>query len=195
MGYYKIQTKRGYGMLDVASALQKAVRRGDARLAGYWAIELFESGFQAYLWRRLLTISAEDCAGVLTHEIVALFQSWEIIHKQKPGGGRIFAAKAVLILAHAVKSRDPDHLTNLVYDPAKIDPDALLASVADAQANPEPTAIPDYAFDCHTGEGKRAGRTKAEFFRDEHAALNPRAPGLFDADVEALGDQMPRKAP
>ena len=48
----------GYSLLEVASALQKAIRRADARLAGYWAIELFESGYRDYLWRRLLTISA-----------------------------------------------------------------------------------------------------------------------------------------
>ena len=41
--------------------MQKAIRRSDARLAGYWALELWESGFGQYVWRRLLTISAEDC--------------------------------------------------------------------------------------------------------------------------------------
>jgi len=41
-------------------------------------------------------------------------------------------------------------------------------------------AVPDYAFDCHTLKGKRAGKTKTEFFRDEHAALEPFQPGLFD---------------
>jgi replication-associated recombination protein RarA len=30
---------------DIISALQKAIRRGDVRLACYWAAELFESGF------------------------------------------------------------------------------------------------------------------------------------------------------
>jgi hypothetical protein len=41
--------------------MQKAVRRGDAKLAGYWALELWASGFGQYVWRRLLTVSAEDC--------------------------------------------------------------------------------------------------------------------------------------
>jgi len=40
--------------------------------------------------------------------------------------------------------------------------------------------IPDYAFDCHTQKGRRMGKTKAEFFRDEQAALEPFQPGLFD---------------
>ena len=40
--------------------------------------------------------------------------------------------------------------------------------------------IPDYAFDCHTGKGKKMGRTKADFFKAEQAALEPFQPGLFD---------------
>jgi len=40
--------------------------------------------------------------------------------------------------------------------------------------------IPDYAFDCHTLKGKRKGKTKADFFREEQRALKPWQPGLFD---------------
>ena len=177
-----IQTMRGYVLLEVASALQKAIRRGDAKRAGYWAIELFESGYQKYLWRRLLTISAEDCWGVITHEVEALYRSWEMIHRQKPGGGRIFAAKAVILLAMARKCRDADHLTNLVYDP-KIIPDEDLERDLD-EARKSPEAIPDYAFDCHTEKGRRMGKIKKQFFRDEYRALKPREKGLFDDLVQ-----------
>ena len=180
----QLKTARGYSLLEVASALQKAIRRADARLAGYWAIELFESGYQEYLWRRLLTVSAEDCWGVITSEVEALYRSWQMIHKQKPGGGRIFVAKATILLAQASKCRDADHLTNLVYDPKAVDENQLEADLSAARENVE--AIPDYAFDCHTAAGKKAGKTKGMFFRDEHAALNPREPGLFDADVERM---------
>ena len=37
-----------------------------------------------------------------------------------------------------------------------------------------------YAFDCHTQKGRKMGKTKAEFFRDEQPALEPFHPGLFD---------------
>nr|BDD44603.1 hypothetical protein 10 [Flavobacteriaceae bacterium] len=177
-----ILTTRGYTLLEVASALQKAIRRADARLAGYWAIELFESGFQKYMWRRLLTISAEDCWGIITHEVEALFRSWEVIHKQKKGKGRIFAAKAVILLAEARKCRDADHLTNLVYDPKELSDEELEAAIDEAREQTE--AIPDYAYDCHTSKGKKAGKTKADFFREEQAALNPKQPGLFDHLLE-----------
>ena len=40
--------------------------------------------------------------------------------------------------------------------------------------------VPEYAFDCHTLKGKRKGKTKADFFREEQKALKPFQPGLFD---------------
>ncbi len=49
-------------------------RRGNTALAGYMAIEEFESGFANYFWKCLLTISAEDCAGIIAQEIISLFQ-------------------------------------------------------------------------------------------------------------------------
>ena len=44
--------------------------------------------------------------------------------------------------------------------------------------------IPGYAFDCHTQKGRKMGNSKAEFFRDEQAALEPFQPGLFDDLIE-----------
>ncbi len=181
---YELRPKRGYAMMDVASAMQKAVRRGDAKMAGYWAIELFESNYRDYVWRRLLTISAEDCWGVITHEIEALCRSWAIIDRKKPGGGRIFVAKAVILLAQARKCRDADHLRNLIYDPQAVPEAQLEADLAAARENTE--ALPDYAFDVHTRAGKKAGKTKAQFFAEEHQALNPREPGLFDEYIDSV---------
>ena len=57
----RFTTKRGYEFGEVSSAMQKAVRRADTRLAGYWALELWASGYGNYVWKRLLTVSAEDC--------------------------------------------------------------------------------------------------------------------------------------
>lgn len=185
MGGYAPTTRGGHRLSEVASALQKAIRRADARLAGYWAVELLESNFGAYAWRRLLVISAEDCAGCVTFEIEALKRAWEEATAKRKGAGRIFAAKAVILLAAIAKTRDADHLTNLVVDARSgIDEGALLDSILEARKFPE--AIPDYAYDCHTAEGKRRGKTKRDFFLDEHDALHPRQNGLFDADLEAL---------
>lgn len=174
-----LRTARGYNLSEVVSAMQKAIRRGDAQVAGYFAIEMFESNFDQYCWRRLLTVSAEDCWGIITQEVKALHESYQVINTPRKKGklrGRIFIAKAVIVMSQAFKSRDADHLTNYVYDREMIDANDLIEALADA--DPEP--IPDYAYDVHTSEGKRRGKTKDMFFKEEHEALEPRAPGLFD---------------
>ena len=107
-----------------------------------------------------------------------------MIDKQKPGGGRIFASKATILLCQSRKCRDADHLTNLVYDPKAVDDAELERDLEVARQQPE--VIPDYAFDVHTSAGRRAGKTKEQFFREEYEALNPRQPGLFDVDVETM---------
>jgi hypothetical protein len=89
----ELRTIRSYNFSEVSSAMQKAIRRGETQMAGYWALELWASGFGNYV-------------------------------------------------------------------------------------------LLDYAFDCHTRSGKRAGATKAQFFSAEHAALRPFQPGLFDDLVD-----------
>lgn len=93
---YDLRTQRGYDFYEVASALQKSIRRGDAKLAGYMALELFPR-YAEYCWKRLLTISAEDCHGLVTQEIKALYDSFHVVNKGKRGEdlkGRIFISKA-----------------------------------------------------------------------------------------------------
>jgi hypothetical protein len=50
----------------------------------------------------------------------------------------------------------------------------------DLRDSGEYVAIPEYAYDCHTREGKKRGKTKADLFKAEQAALQPCQPGLFD---------------
>jgi replication-associated recombination protein RarA len=148
---YHLNTIRGYSFPAVSSAMQKAIRRGDAKLAGYWALELWASGFGQYVWRRLLTVSAEDCWGILTAETKALHDSYTEINQHVPKGkpkGRIFISKAVILLCMAKKSRDADHLQNFVYDQqAGLDAATLTDELEQAG---QYIPIPDYAYDCHT---------------------------------------------
>lgn len=174
-----IRTNNGYDFFEVSSAMQKAIRRADAAVAGYFALELWESGYRDYVWKRLFTISAEDCFGIITKEIEALWQGHELVNKGKSEPkGRIFVSKAVIILCECRKSRDADHLQNFVYDRKAVDVEAWLEDV-----RKYPVAIPRYTFDVHTRKGKKMGRTKEEFFREEYEALTPKAPGLFDSLV------------
>ena len=79
-----IKTKGGYDFFEVSSAMQKAIRRADVAVAGFFALELWESSFRDYVWKRLFTISAEDCYGIITKEIEALWQGHELVN-QKDG--------------------------------------------------------------------------------------------------------------
>ena len=187
----KLLTKRGYELLDCASALQKSIRRGDYKIAGYFAHELVASNYYNYVWKRLLTIAAEDCYGIISTEIEALHNSFKFINKTKKRGdkikGRIFLSKAVIILCTAKKSREPDHLQCLVYD-KKI-------GITDQEIEDELKTIddcndvyelPEYTFDVHTKTGRRKGKTKKDFFIQEHLALFPLEPSLFDAYPDKL---------
>jgi replication-associated recombination protein RarA len=184
---YELRTNNGYDFYEVASAMQKAIRRGDSKLAGYFALELHESNYTNYVWKRLLTISAEDVWGLITEEIWSLKRSYDFVREKKNKGGRIFVSKAVLLLCAAKKSRDSDHLQNLVYDKhIGLTDDEVNAYFDDVRKNPIP--VPEYAFDIHTKKGRIRGKTKKDFFAEEQEALNNRQPGLFDGQLkEYLG--------
>ena len=54
------------------------------------------------------------------------------------------------------------------------------------EGSSDPIEIPEFAHDCHTRKGKKAGKTKRDFIKEEFQSLSPREPGLTDADVERL---------
>lgn len=173
-------TINGYNFFECSSALQKAIRRADHAVAGYFALELWSSGYGNYVWKRLYTISAEDCWGLITNEIDSLHNGYVLVNKNQPEQkGRIFISKAVLLLCDVRKCRDADHLQNFVYDHNDVDVERW---IDDVRRNPIP--IPPYTYDVHTSKGKKMGKTKKDFFRDELRALTPREPGLFDHLVE-----------
>lgn len=183
----QLRTQRGYDFYEVASALQKSIRRGDVKLAGYMALELFPQ-YAEYCWKRLLTISAEDCLPMVTQEIKALYDSFWIINKGKSRGdlkGRIFISKAVIILCRCGHNRDADILSNFVYD-KKTDVSDDEIEEYFSEARKEMLGIPDYVYDCHTRIGKIKGKTKNDFFVEEEKALSNKQLSLFDYMV--LGD-------
>jgi replication-associated recombination protein RarA len=177
----ELKTKRGYDFYVVVCCLQKAIRRNDPKIAGFFAFELLESGYYNYVWKRLVTISAEDCHGVITQEIMALWEAFEKCHKKEPQRGRIFLSKAVILLCQALKNRDADHLICLVYDKGLIDDEAekFMEDIEDI----DHIEVPKYAYDVHTLQGKKSGKTRKDFFKTEFEALRPRQLGLFDEYV------------
>lgn len=179
-GRMKLLTKNGHSLFDIASLLQKSIRRGDERWAGY-AVNELRGRYNTYLWKRLLIISAEDCWGIITKEIMALQQADEYFNKGKSGYDRNgeFLSKATTLLLKAYKNRDSDWFAcNLIQSEETLDIKSYL--------NLEETDtfvkenLPEYAYDCHTLVGKRKGLTKHDMIRDEQEALFPKIKGDFD---------------
>lgn len=176
-----LRTQRGYDFYEVASALQKSIRRADVKLAGYMALELFPR-YAEYCWKRLLTISAEDCHGLITQEIKSLYDSFWVINKGKKGDdlkGRIFISKAVIILCTCKHNRDADLLSNYIYDKKALLSDEAIENLMD-EVRKEEMGIPNYVYDCHTRKGRSMGKTKKQFFVEEENALANRQMSLFD---------------
>lgn len=177
----ELKTQRGYDFYEVASCLQKSIRRGDTKLAGYMALELFPR-YSNYCWKRLLTISAEDCYGIITKEIKALYDSFEFINKGLKGDkkkGRIFISKAVILLCEAKHNRDADLLSNYIYD-KKIGLSDEIIEKEFEEIRKEKIEMPEYVYDCHTLKGKKKGKTKKDFFIEEQEGLSNKQISIFD---------------
>lgn len=126
---YNLITRNGYNMYDMASMLQKAIRRCDVDHAGFAAYELYES-YNDYLWRRLLIISCEDCYGIMTKEIMALKQADEFINSKRKKSEKdpIALAKAVTLLCYARKNRDACYVAcEFMLPDRSIDPMSIKA--------------------------------------------------------------------
>ena len=174
------RTMSGENPLTVISLLQKAIRRNRPDLAGWAANEMLRSGYANWCWRRLCVTAAEDCAVFVQTEVNSLRAACDRERKERRGPPtRVFAMKAVLVLCSALKSRDADHLSNLIVDAGRVSLTEIRALIDQIERDGVPET-PDWALDVHTSEGRRAGRTKRDFYKAEQRALSPAVPGLFD---------------
>lgn len=94
-------------------------------------------------------------------------------------GGRIFISKAVILLCTTKHNRDADILSNYIYDKKRSLTDQQIEEYMESVRD-ERIEIPEYAYDVHTIEGKRRGKTKADFFVEEEEALEYRQLSIFD---------------
>ena len=163
MTFAEMQTPGGHRCGEVASALQKCIRRGLGDDALYWATELDLAGFSEYVWKRLRIIASEDvgladsAAAVTIH---ALYQHWLEQRKKKDtrhAPERLFFIHAILYLARAPKSRLVDHALIVHYEGPR-----------------ERREIPDFALDRHTSRGRAAKRAWKHFW-EQGARLENRA--------------------
>jgi hypothetical protein len=79
--------------------------------------------------------------------------------------GRIFLTKAVLLLAQAYKCRDADHAQIYLYDRQVFSDEAVRQYLEQLKPEERVEEIPEYAYDCHTSKGRKAGKTKDEFMQ------------------------------
>lgn len=161
MTFAELTSPGGHKLGEVASALQKCIRRGLADDALYWATELDLAGYTEYVWKRLRIIASEDLGPADHHAALmvrALYESWLELRKKddkRHAPERLFLVHAVLYLAGAPKSRMVDH--------------ALIVHYEGGRPHRE---IPDFALDLHTQRGRSRKRGWAHFWK-EGARLSP----------------------
>ena len=166
-GRYELLTKNGYDLYEVASALQKTIRRNLPREAVFWGLELYPK-YVKYAWERLLIISAEDIRDPSAVAATkALYDSYILTGKKRPH--RIFLTRAILSLCTYHKNRNADHFQNL---------NDFLEKDVGGNAK-----IPAFALDKHTRRGKKMGKTTLDFFRDEQEGLEPLKENEVDVQV------------
>jgi replication-associated recombination protein RarA len=152
---WRATSKHGFPLDEVVSALQKSIRRGLSDDAAFWAVELNESGFGAWAWRRLTVIASEDVgladpmAAVVVH---ALFANADLLRRHRPSGDArwdgLTLLQAVAFLSRAPKNREAAD---------------CYSTIELRMARGELLVVPDWALDGHTARGRSMKRTEAFF--------------------------------
>ena len=162
MTFAELTSPGGHKIGEVASALQKCIRRGLADDALYWATELDLAGYTEYVWKRLRIIASEDIGPADPHaalQVRALYESWLELKKkndERHAPERLFLVHAILYLAAAPKSRIVDH-----------------ALICHYEGKREKREIPDFALDRHTAKGRARRRGWAHFWETGAQVANP----------------------
>jgi len=160
---HELLTKGGYPLDEVTSALQKCIRRGLEEEAMYWALELADSGYGQYLWKRLLIISVEDI-GLADPQALAFTLSGWLATKEStksfstPPGMKVeFIGPVILYQCRATKNREGDDFCWYIME---------------RREKGWRLAIPDFCLDDHTDRGRKMGRGQ-EFWFAEASKLSP----------------------
>jgi hypothetical protein len=150
-------TPNGYDPYEVASALQKSIRRGREYDAFWWAHELAINQTVVWLWNRLEVIACEDIGMGNPQAIVIVHscrEAWENVNDKRAVDQWEWSllAQPIIMMCRSPKSRSADDLSHLVWlrkdgrDPITREVDSSLAK--------ERLPIPPEAYDMHTKAGK-----------------------------------------
>ena len=175
MAYQQV-TQNGYNLSEVVSALQKEIRRGNEKLAYFWAHEMCPH-YEKYLWRRLLIIVHEDI-GIANPLLLILVpcarETYFDLRSHPSGGGvaRLALANVILLMCRTAKTRLAVHLDTVVEQERR---------------HGQKLEVPDYALDKHTQRGRGLKRGYEHFFT-EAAKLVPMAMDVPDPYAQAAKD-------
>jgi replication-associated recombination protein RarA len=173
---FALRTRNDYPLDECISSVQKCIRRGLLDEAMFWSAELYLSGYDWYLWRRLLIIASEDVGPAWPEGpavVRALFENWKE-SRSKPGHSSfLFIAHTLVLLCRSPKTRVVDHVARV----------HLLSH------DDDPRPIPDVARDKHTAAGRAMGRG-IDHFLDEGARVENEAPDPDKDRYEALERQL-----
>lgn len=150
----QLLTKHGYDFFEVASAFQKAIRRGIEEDALFWGIELYESKYAKYAWKRMVIMASEDVGlgePSCIVQIMALKNSYDFLTECKDYGAiKLPFTQAIICLVRSRKSRYIDHAITVHW----------------YKNEKERRAFNDYVFDKHTRRGKSMGRDLYHFYQE-----------------------------
>ena len=130
----------------------------------YWGVELYESGFIPYAWKRMFVISTEDIglanpnATVVLNSLYWQYEKLSESKNDRKKQNRLPYVQAILYLVHSPKSRHTDWALNYYFD-------------SHLFIDSKRKQIPDYALDVHNRRGKKMGKTIQDFF-DEGSIVN-----------------------
>lgn len=160
---YELKTRGGYALDEVTSALQKCIRRGLEEESLFWALEMSDSGFGQYLWRRLMVIAAEDIGLADPQALVLTTMAWLATKEttksfSTPPGMRVeFLGPVILYLCRAPKNREGDDFCWFIME---------------RREKGWRLSVPDFALDDHTERGRQLCRGR-EFWFTEASKLSP----------------------
>ena len=158
---HKVKLIRGvYPFGEVASAMQKELRRGQLREALWWGLLLYDAA-PYYAWKRILVTVCED-VGMGSPEtvdrVVNLALAWRISKEKAWFVSPHAVTMSIMLICAAPKSTAVEDLQTIQLIKIR----ELAAQKSRAKWPP----IPEFARDAHTEAGKAAGKTWKDWYAD-----------------------------
>ena len=188
---YALRNACGPTFFDAASAadecmtqaykLYQSIQMCNMEDSGY-AIKILSAKKPDMIWEAVRRANDDFANGEFADEIEALYNADQYVNKKFPPEKRdpIFLSKSVMILMYALCGKYRS-VTATPLIQLRDNVDYIKYPYVDIRKCLLPDRkIPDYVFDVHTIQGKRAGHTDWEMNLVENDALNPFQKAFFD---------------